>query len=98
MNTKFNKYMAEAAADPLRRRAAIANFTRQHTVLFWCALVVTASALVMRFTPAYNQKALTLLSLGAVLMWLVVFRIDSHRRTLLRLDQNDQAKDKPTPV
>jgi len=39
-----------------------------------------------------------LISLGAVLMWLVVFRIDFQRRALLLLDQNDKAKDEQPKV
>ncbi len=98
MKTKFNQWLEQEAADPVRRRAAMADFTRRRTVLFGCALVVTVCALMMHFTPTRNPNSPTLASLSAVLLWLVVFRLDFHRRALALADRGDKGKaGKPEP-
>jgi len=98
MNTKLDKKLEPTAADPVRRRAAIAVLTRQRAMIFCSALVVTACALLMHFSHAQNPKSPMLIGLGAVLMWLVVFRIDFQRRALLLPDRGDPAKDEKPKV
>jgi hypothetical protein len=97
MNTKFNQWFEQTAADPARRRAAILDFTRRRIVLFICAALVTVCAIGMHFTPARNPNSPALISLSAALLWLVVFRIDSQRRALVLVDRFDQNKD-PKPA
>jgi hypothetical protein len=47
MNAKFNKWFAETQSDPVRRRAAIADYTKRYWSLFCCATVITLCALFM---------------------------------------------------
>jgi lipopolysaccharide export LptBFGC system permease protein LptF len=97
MNTKFNKWFEQAAADPARRRAAIADFTRQRAILFSCAVVMTICALAMCLIPTRSPGTPTLAGFGAVMMWFIVFRVDSHRRVLTLLDRFSKDRDeKPT--
>jgi hypothetical protein len=82
-------------ADPARRRAALADCTRQRNVLFVAAVVATVSALITRSKSPHNLHALALISLGAVLLWIIVFRLESQRRALTPPDRGDSGKDEP---
>jgi hypothetical protein len=86
MNTKFNQWFEQAAADPAQRRAAIAGFTRQRAIHFCCAVVITISALAFCFIPGHSP-APALIGFCATMQWYVFFRVDSHRRVLTLLDR-----------
>jgi hypothetical protein len=90
MNTKYKKWFEQAAFDPAHRRAAIAGFTRQRTILFCCAVVMTACALFICLTPTRSPSSPIFLDFSAVMMWFIFFRVDSQRRVLTLLDQFDK--------
>ena len=97
MKTQFSKWFEQAAEDPARRRAAIASFTKQRNILLCCALVPTVCALMISFTPTRSPNTPALMGFGALLTWIIVFRVDSHRRVLTLLDGFSKDRDaKPT--
>jgi len=97
MSAICDKRLEQAAADPAQRRAAIADFTRQRFVLFCCALVLTVGAVAMRFTPTRSPHTAQLIAIGAVLLWIVVFRVVAHLRALTEMDRGNKTPDaKPT--
>jgi sorbitol-specific phosphotransferase system component IIBC len=87
MFTKYNKWFEQTAADPTRRRAAIADFTKRRAILFCCALVITGSALAMFFTATRNPTSAVLESFAAFMSWITVISISSDLRVLQLLDQ-----------
>jgi hypothetical protein len=87
MDTKYNKWFEETAADPVRRRAAIADFSKQRTILFCCALVMTACAAAICFTSTHSPSAPALLSFAAAMSWIGVFRVNSKRQILTLLEK-----------
>jgi hypothetical protein len=93
MNTKFNQWFEQAAADPVRRHTAIANLTKQRTILFCSAIVVTSCVLLFCFTPTQSASTPALGGFGAVMTWFIFFRVDSHRRVLTLLDHFSKDRD-----
>jgi hypothetical protein len=88
MNTKYNKWFEETAADPVRRRAAIADLSQQRVILFCCALVITACAVATFFTALHSsQKGSAALSFAAAMSWIGVVRVDSKRQVLALLEK-----------
>jgi len=87
MNTKYNKWFEETAADPVRRRTAITDLSKQRTILFCCALIVTGCAVGMCFTSTRSSISPTLLSFAAAMSWVGVFRVDSRRQVLTLLEK-----------
>jgi hypothetical protein len=87
MNTKYNKWFEETAADPVRRRAAIADFTKQRAILICCSLVVTAATVAMFFTATRSPNSPALLTISSALMWFGVVRIDARRRVLTLVEK-----------
>ena len=87
MNTKYNSWFEETAADPTRRRAAIADYSKQRTILICCALVATAAAVAMYFTAARSPNSPALLTFSAAMIWIGVVRIDSRRQALTLIDK-----------
>ena len=87
MFTKFNKWFDETAADPVRRHAAIAYFSKQRSILIGCALVVTACAATMFFTTTRSPSSPPLLVVSAALMWIIVMRVSCWRRVLTLIDK-----------
>ena len=92
MNAKYNKWFEAIAADPVRRRAAIADFTRQRAILFCCALAMTACAVAMCFTPVRSPGSPALLSFAAAMSWVGVVRVDSRRQVLTLLEKFSRAE------
>ena len=95
MNTKFNRWFEQTAADPVLRRAAIADFTKRRAIIFCCALVITAGVLAMCFTTTHNPSSPILESFAAFMSWIVVIRIGSHLRVLKLLEQFSSRDEKP---
>ena len=87
MNTKYNKWFEETAADPVRRRAAITDLSKQRLILFCCALGMTACAGAMFFTSTRSPSSPALLSFAAALSWIGVVRVDSRRQVLTLLEK-----------
>ena len=91
MNTKYNKWFEETAADPIRRRAAITDLSKQRTILFCCALVMTGCAFTMFFTSTRSPNSPALLSFAAALLsWIGFIRVDSRRQVLTLLEKFSQ--------
>jgi len=92
VNTKHDKWFEETAADPIRRRAAIADYSKQRMVLICCALVSTAAAIAMFFTPTHSPNSPALLAFSATMLWIIVVRVDSRRQILTMLEKFNQDK------
>jgi hypothetical protein len=87
MNTKYNKWFEQTVADPVRRRAAIADFTKRRIFLFLCASAVTICALLILVVGTRHSAADILLLIGASFSWIGVGRISSQLHKLERADQ-----------
>jgi hypothetical protein len=87
MNTKYKKWFEETAADPIRRRAAITDLSKQRIILFCCALVMTGCAVAMCFTTTRSPSSPALLSFAAAMSWVGVVRLDSKRQVLTLLEK-----------
>jgi hypothetical protein len=87
MNTKYNKWFEETAADPIRRRAAITDLSKQRIILFCCALVMTASAVTIFCSAPHNPKGEAAIAFAAALSWIGVVRVDSRRQVLTLLEK-----------
>jgi len=94
MNTKYNNWFKETAADPVRRRAAIGDYSRQRTVMICCALVASAAAVAMFFTATHSPKSPALLTFSAAMLWINVVRVDSRCQILTLLEKFSQ-REKP---
>jgi hypothetical protein len=87
MNTKYNKWFEETAADPTRRRAAISDYSKRRAILFCCALVVTGCAVAMFFTATRYPSSPVIESFAAFMSWIVVIRVSSSLRVLTLIDK-----------
>jgi len=87
MNSKYSKWFEETAADPVRRRAAIADFSKQRIILICCALVVTAATVATFFSATRSPNSPALLTISSALMWFGVVRIDARRQVLTLLEK-----------
>ena len=95
MNTKYKAWFEETAADPVRRRAAIADFTKQRALLICCALVASAAAAFMFFTSTRSPNSPALLTFSAAMIWIGVVRVDARRQALTLIDKLFSRDEKP---
>jgi hypothetical protein len=91
MFKKYDEQFERTAADPIRRRAAIGDLSRRRTILFWCALVISACAIVGSFS---GRSAMAGLCFAAAVQWSILFKFESELRLLrvierLHLGRND---------
>ena len=94
MKNKFIQCLEQSAADPARRRAALAEFTRQSYVLFCSALGVTVCSFLLRYRTPHQPHRATLVGLAAMALWLLVFQANSRRRALVQLDRATRKKER----
>jgi hypothetical protein len=87
MNTKYKAWFEQTAADPARRRVAIADFTKRRAILFCCALVITGCAVAMAFTATRQSSSPVVESFAAFMSWIVVIQVSSDLRVLRLLEQ-----------
>ena len=87
MNTKYNKWFEETAAEPALRRAAIAALTKRRAIAFCCALVITGCAVAMFFGQTHNPNSPVVESLAAFLSWTVVIMVSSDLRALKLIER-----------
>ncbi len=93
MFTKFDKWFAETAADPARRRAAIADYSKRRTILFWCAVASSLCALavfaISIFSTSKHGDAGGVAGMGfsAAILWIIAMKFDSDLRMLKMYDQ-----------
>jgi len=95
MNTKYNEWLEQAAADPTRRRVAIADYTKLRAILFCCALLMTGCALAMFFTATRSPYSPVVESFAAMMIWFVVMRVSSTLRVLKLLEHFSSRDEKP---
>ncbi|MDD2764822.1 MAG: hypothetical protein PHE83_12705 [Opitutaceae bacterium] len=84
MFTKTDERFAAFAADASRRPGMISSRQKVRTILFWCALSTTGSALVAMLSSHHGESALTV---GALIQWVLVLKFDSDVRLLAVLDK-----------
>lgn len=83
MFTKYDKWFEQAATEPARRRAAIADFSKRRNILFWCAMVITLCALLSAFASDMAGKSGGFaLLFSAAVIWSIVFKFESELRLL----------------
>ena len=96
MNTKYNQWFEQAAADPSRRRVAIADYTKRRAILFCCASLITGCALAMFFTATRSSFSPVVESFAAFMSWFVVLRVSSTLRVLKLLEHFSSRDEKPS--
>jgi|ERR1039457_2182458 hypothetical protein len=98
MNTKSNKWFEETAADPARRRAAIGDMSKRCTILFWCAMVISACVIISIFASNMSGKpGNSFLIFPAAVIWSIVFKVESDLRLLQVIERLHGSEDeKPT--
>jgi len=96
MNTKYTKWFEQTAADPARRRVAIADYTKRRAILFCCALIITGCAVAMAFTTTRHASSPVVESFAAFMSWIVVIRVSSDLRVLKLLDQFSSRDERPS--
>ena len=84
MFTKHDDEFAEIAADPARRHAAIADFSRLRTKLFWCASFVSLCAVA---SILVSESTGVVLTFFAAIQWIFVFKFESDLRLLRVIDR-----------
>jgi len=96
MFTKSDKKFDQLAADPARRRDAIARYATQRTIFLCMAVIMSVFALVVFsvciFSPPIRGEAGGAAGIGfsAVMMWLTFFIFHSDLRVLRMIDLLDK--------
>ena len=84
MFTKYDEKFTEAAADPVRRLAAITDLTSRRACLFWCACVMSLATIASSFG---SKPAGGGLAVAAAIQWMLVFKYESDLRLLRVIDR-----------
>jgi hypothetical protein len=93
MFTKFDKWFAETAADPARRRAAIADYSKRRVLFFWLAVVSSVLALAAIIVFLYSASkpgeagGMAAFIFSPIMIWMIGMKIDSDLRILKMYDQ-----------
>ena len=95
MFTKFDKWFEETAADPARRRAAIADYSRRRIILFWCAVLSSVCAIAIFLVPSHHPGGEGMVGFLAAMMWIVGMKVDSDLRVLKMIDKFYRRDEKP---
>ena len=95
MNTKYNRWFEQTAADPALRRVAIAGFTKRRAILFCCASLITVCALAMSFSVTRSSISPVMESFAAFMSWIVVIKVSSDLRVLKLVDHFSSREEKP---
>jgi|GEM_PF-3258721 len=99
MNTKYNRWLEETAADPALRRVVIALFTKRRAILFCIALFMTVYAIAMSFTVTRSSITPVMMSFAAFMSWIVVIMVSmvsADLRVLKLVDHFSSRDEKPT--
>ena len=92
MFTKQDTEFEEMAADPIRRRAKIADLSWRRTLIFWCALVMAVAAIF----ASWGGKDAGVIFAAAV-AWSICFKMESDLRLLRVIERLQKGGDaKPT--
>jgi hypothetical protein len=92
MFEKYDEQFECAAADPIGRLLAIRDLSRRRTILFWCALVTSACALVAGAGALIgrlsgNSAVAAGLYFAAAVHWSIHFKFDSDLRLLRAIER-----------
>jgi threonine/homoserine/homoserine lactone efflux protein len=92
MFTKFDKRFEQTAAEPARRRAAIADLSKLRTIFFWLAIAMS----VIAIASTWNGQASGLILVAAII-WSIFFKFESDLRLLRVIERLQKDRDeKPT--
>ena len=84
MFNQADEKFAAFAADASKRREMISSRQLSRTVLFWCAVILTACDLLGGW---FGGRTLGLLTTATVIQWVIVFKFDSDVRLLTVIDK-----------
>ena len=93
MLTKEDNKFADMAADPIRRRTAIAGLSKRLTMMFWCSMLMAVLALL----ECWNGKATDAI-LGAAVFFSICFKVESDLRLLMVTERLETDKDEKNPA
>ena len=94
MYKKQDDEFDEMAADPARRRAGIADYSKRRTLMYWCAMVVMVCAIVAMLL---GEKWATMGVFCAAFSWSAFTKMDCDLRLLRVTERLQKGKDeKPT--
>jgi hypothetical protein len=80
----------EIAADPIRRRAKIADLSKRRAIVFWCAVVISVCAIA----GIWSGKATATGGIfAAAVSWSIVMKMESDLRLLRVIDRLRKGKD-----
>ena len=83
----------EMAADPVRRRATIANLSRSRTLIGCCALVISVCAIVGVSVGGKGAALGVLGVFAAAVNWSVCFKLESDLRLLRAIERLHKGTD-----
>jgi hypothetical protein len=89
----FHESFEEAAAEPARCRAAIADYAKRRRFSFWCAVASSVCALAAfaasGFADSRRGAAGVIAGMGfaAAMIWTVAIKLNSDFRVLKAFDQ-----------
>jgi hypothetical protein len=92
MKAESDKTLDPPADDPVRRQA-VAAINRQRHLIFLAAIIVTGCAVFMNLTHKRDPHVRGFTDIGAVLLWLMVFRIGAKLRALTGEEPTAREKD-----
>ena len=88
MLIKQDEAFDQTAADPVARRAAIADLTSRRTLLFWASVIASIGVIVTSFRAGSAAGAFT-----AAIMWSLLFKFESDLRLLRVIDRLQRDRD-----
>ena len=88
MFTKSDIRFEEMAADPARRRAAIADLSRRRTWIFWCVMVAFIGAIATSWS---GKTPGTIFS--AAIMFSILLKFESDLRLLRVIERLHKGSD-----
>jgi hypothetical protein len=91
MNVKIEDVIGGPPDDPVARQAAMASGQRQRLIIFCAAVVVSICAVIMNIQHTRSMRARGLTDIGAILLWLMVFRIGSKLNDLKQAEADQRA-------
>ena len=92
MFTKQDNEFDEMAADPIRRRAKIADLSWRRALIFWCGMVMAVCAII----ESWSGKGAGGVFAAAVI-WSICFKMESDLRLLRVIERLQKSGDaKPT--
>jgi len=83
---KADDAFIQAAVDDSRRPELIKNTMRRQTIMFWCAVVISACALLM-IIGAHNSGSAGVEFAVAAMTWMQVLKCESDLRLLKLVDK-----------